>query len=347
MTSPKMLVAEYGGARVALMHDNTNTVAALPLMCFGGNYFIPNKDKNGNTVTKVPDPATLTWQVMERTDGYYIKSGEQFLAQTEGEFELDNESFLWPKQGALRLAYDADIESFVVAAGEQGDLLPGITPVDVPGSISLTELNSPRDLTIGRFGTICLPHAVALPFTWGVKVYSIEGAKMTDDKLVGIYMVEETEMLTAGKPYLIEALTEKMNMWYATGAPTADKAVEAKGLVGNLGAEFYIDPTQSDYYYVLSNNQLRRVGENAKVKVGQYKAYFDLEGLSEPATMPQAYAFKVMYVENNEQVETDLNEVPATINWDEPVYNILGMRVDRNATGVLIQGGTKFIIRVP
>ena len=347
VTSAKMLVAEYGGARVALMHDNTNTVAALPLMCFGGNYFIPNKDKNGNTVTKVPDPATLTWQVMERTDGYYIKSGEQFLAQTEGEFEMDNESFLWPKQGALRLAYDADIESFVVAAGEQGDLLPGITPVDVPGSISLTELNSPRDLTIGRFGTICLPHAVALPFTWGVKVYSIEGAKMTDDKLVGIYMVEETEMLTAGKPYLIEALTEKMNMWYATGAPTADKAVEAKGLVGNLGAEFYIDPTQSDYYYVLSNNQLRRVGENAKVKVGQYKAYFDLEGLSEPATMPQAYAFKVMYVENNEQVETDLNEVPATINWDEPVYNILGMRVDRNATGVLIQGGTKFIIRVP
>lgn len=347
VTSAKMLVAEYGGARVALMHDNTNTVAALPLMCFGGNYFIPNKDKNGNTVTKVPDLATLTWQVMERTDGYYIKSGEQFLAQTEGEFEMDNESFLWPKQGALRLAYDADIESFVVAAGEQGDLLPGITPVDVPGSISLTELNSPRDLTIGRFGTICLPHAVALPFTWGVKVYSIEGAKMTDDKLVGIYMVEETEMLTAGKPYLIEALTEKMNMWYATGAPTADKAVEAKGLVGNLGAEFYIDPTQSDYYYVLSNNQLRRVGENAKVKVGQYKAYFDLEGLSEPATMPQAYAFKVMYVENNEQVETDLNEVPATINWDEPVYNILGMRVDRNATGVLIQGGTKFIIRVP
>lgn len=346
VTSAKMLVAEYGGARVALAHDNTNTVAALPLMYFGGNYFIPNIDKNGNTAS-APEKATLTWQVAERTDGYYIKSDDnKFLAQTEGEFALDKEKFLWPKSGTLRLAYDAATEAFVVAAGEQGEL-PGITPVDVPSTISTTELKSQRDLTIGKFGTICLPHAVALPFTWGVKVYSVDGVKMSNDVLSGIYLVEETEMLVAGKPYLIEAVATQMNMWYATGAPTADKVVEAVGLVGNLDASPIMYAPMGKYIYILLDNQLRRVGEGAKAKIGQYKAYFDLEDVGAPDALPQAHAYKVMYVEDSEQVATDVSETPATINWDEPVYNILGMRVDRNATGVLIQGGTKFIIRVP
>ena len=346
VTSAKMLVAEFGGARVALAHDNTNTVAALPLMYFGGNYFIPNIDKNGNTAS-APEKATLTWQVAERTDGYYIKSDDnKFLAQTEGEFALDKEKFLWPKSGTLRLAYDAATEAFVVAAGEQGEL-PGITPVDVPSTISTTELKSQRDLTIGKFGTICLPHAVALPFTWGVKVYSVDGVKMSNDVLSGIYLVEETEMLVAGKPYLIEAVATQMNMWYATGAPTADKVVEAVGLVGNLDASPIMYAPMGEYIYILLDNQLRRVGEGAKAKIGQYKAYFDLEDVGAPDALPQAHAYKVMYVEDSEQVATDVSETPATINWDEPVYNILGMRVDRNATGVLIQGGTKFIIRVP
>lgn len=347
VTSAKMLVAEFGGARVALAHDNTNTVAAMPLMYFNETYFCPNKDKNGNTVS-APEKATLTWQVAERTDGYYIKSDDnKFLAQTEGEFALDKEKFLWPKSGTLRLAYDAATEAFVVAAGEQGEL-PGITAVDVPGSISTTELKSQRDLTIGKFGTICLPHAVALPFTWGVKVYSVKGVKLDDNNdFAGIYMVEETEMLVAGKPYLIEAVATQMNMWYATGAPTADKVVEAVGLVGNLDASPIMYAPMGEYIYILSDNKLRHVAAENKAKIGQYKAYFDLEDVDEPAALPQAHAYKVMYVEDSEQVATDVSETPATINWDEPVYNILGMRVDRNATGVLIQGGTKFIIRVP
>lgn len=344
----KMLVVEYGGARVALAHDNTNTVAALPLMYFGGNYFCPNLDKNGNPASAPNPETTLTWQVAERTDGYYIKSGDNFLAQSEGDFELNKEKFLWPKSGTLRLAYDAATEAFVVAAGQQSEDLPGITAVDVPSTISTTELKSQRDLTIGKFGTICLPHAVALPFTWGVRVYSIEAKKMNDkDELSGIYIVEETEMLTAGKPYLIEAKETQMTMWYPTGAETVTETVSALGLVGNLGTTSVYVPVGC---YGISNNQLRRVTAKNTATIGQYKAYIDLTDVPvEGVGSSMQSMYKVLYTAEGENVATDTEQLsdPAGINWNEPVYNILGIRVDRNCTGVLIQNGKKFLVTHP
>lgn len=345
VTVDTMLVAEYGGARVALAHDNTNTVAALPMMYFKETYFCPNKDKNGNTVS-APEKATLTWQVAERTDGYYIMSGGQFLAATANGFTLTDQRFLWSKDGGTRLAYDATTEMFI--ADQQGEL-PGITPVNIPSSISLTELKSQRDLTKGNFGTICLPHAVALPFTWGVRVYSIEAKKMNDkDELSGIYIVEETEMLTAGKPYLIEALATNMTMWYPTGAETVTETVPALGLVGNLGTKPVYVPVDC---YGISNNQLRRVAAENTATIGQYKAYIDLtnvpvEGVG---TTPMQSVYKVLYTAEEENVATNTEQLfDATgINWNEPVYNILGIRVDRNCTGVLIQNGKKFLVTHP
>ncbi len=344
VTVDTMLVAEYGGARVALAHDNTNTVAALPLMYFGGNYFIPNIDKNGNTVS-APEKATLTWQVAERTDGYYIKSGDKFLAATANGFTLTDQRFLWSKDGGTRLAYDATTEKFV--ADQQGEL-PGITPVNIPSSISLTELKSQRDLTKGNFGTICLPHAVALPFTWGVRVYSIEAKKMNDkDELTGIYIVEETEMLTAGKPYLIEAKETQMTMWYPTGAETVTETVSALGLVGNLSTTSVYVPVGC---YGISNNKLRRVAAEKTATIGQYKAYIDLTGVPvEGVGISMHSKYKVLYTAEGENVATDTEQLfDATgINWNEPVYNILGIRVDRNCTGVLIQNGKKFLVTHP
>lgn len=344
VTSAKMLVAEYGGARVALAHDNTNTVAALPLMYFKETYLCPNKDKNGNTVS-APEKATLTWQVAERTDGYYIKSGGQFLAATANGFTLTDQRFLWSKDGGTRLAYDATTEKFI--ADQQGEL-PGITPVNIPSSISLTELKSQRDLTKGNFGTICLPHAVALPFTWGIRVYSIEAKKMNDkDELSGIYIVEETEMLTAGKPYLIEAKETQMTMWYPTGAETVTETVPALGLVGNLGTKPVYVPVDC---YGISNNQLRRVAAENTATIGQYKAYIDLTDVPvEGVGISMQSMYKVLYTAEGENVATGTEQLsdPAGINWNEPVYNILGIRVDRNCTGVLIQNGKKFLVTHP
>lgn len=344
VTVDTMLVAEYGGARVALAHDNTNTVAAMPLMYFNETYFCPNKDKNGNDIT-APKADTLTWQVAERTDGYYIMSGGQFLAPTANGFTLTDERFLWSKDGDTRLAYIADAEAFV--ADQQGDL-PGIMPVEVPTTIYQTSSYSQRSgLTIGYFGTICLPHAVALPFTWGVKAYSIKAKKMIDGDLKGIYIVEETEMLNAGQPYLIEAKETQMTMWYPTDAPMVDTSIDTLGLVGNLGTTSVYVPVGC---YGISNNQLRRVTAKNTATIGQYKAYIDPTDVPvEGVGISMQSMYKVLYTAEGENVATDTEQLfdPAGINWNEPVYNILGIRVDRNCTGVLIQNGKKFLVTHP
>lgn len=338
-----MIVAEYGGARIALTHNNDyTTFGALPMMFVGGKYFYPNTEA-------APVVPNMTWQVTEMDgEGYIIKAGEQYLAPNEGAITLSDKSYPWPIDEDGAISYDAVHQTFVV--GGEGSLLPKIhvVPVLKADDIQTTSLYSDRTLTPKRFGTLCLPHAVALPFAWGVKVYSVAGAKRNDnDDLTGIYLEEEIEMLEAGKPYLIEPVdaekSSTMQMWYAEGMDVVTEPIAAIAMVGNLSDTAMTVPYGS---YVLSQNQLRKVAIDNQT-IGQYKAYFDLNDLEDPAASPQAHAYRVMYVEGGEQVVTDLSQTPAAINWDEPVYNILGMRVDRNATGVLIQGGVKFIIRVP
>lgn len=341
-----MIVAEYGGARIALTHNNDyTTFGATPMMFVGGKYYYPDSESAAEPVI-----ADMTWQVTEMDgEGYTIKAGEQYLAPDDkGAITLSDEPYPWPMNEDGAISYDAVHQTFVV--GGEGSLLPKIHTVPVPKAddIQLTSLHSDRTLTPKRFGTLCLPHAVALPFAWGVKVYSVAGAARDDSgNLKGIYLEEEIEMLEAGKPYLIEPVDEKntstMQMWYAKGMDYVTEPVDAIAMVGNLSTE---PLTVERGYYVLSQNQLRKVAIDNQT-IGQYKAYFDLNDLEDPAASPQAHAYRVMYVEGGEQVVTDLSQTPAAINWDEPVYNILGMRVDRNATGVLIQGGVKFIIRVP
>lgn len=340
-----MIVAEYGGARIALTHNNEYTsFGATPMMFVGGKYYYPDSESAAEPVI-----ANMTWQVAEVDgEGYTIKAGEQYLAPIDGAIALSDEKYMWPMNEDGAISYDAKEQTFVV--GGEGSLLPKIHVVPVPAAeaILTTWRHSDRTLTPKRFGTLCLPHAVALPFAWGVRVYSVSGA-MRDDSgnLKGIYLEEEIEMLEAGKPYLIEPVDEKntstMQMWYAEGMDYVTDPVDAIAMVGNLSTEPLTVPRG---YYVLSQNQLRKVAIDNQT-IGQYKAYFDLDDLEDPAASPQAHAYKVMYVADSEQVVTDLSQTPGGINWDEPVYNILGMRVDRNATGVLIQGGVKFIIRVP
>lgn len=198
-----------------------------------------------------------------------------------------------------------------------------------------------RTVTEGNFGTICLPNAIDRGLIDGVHVYSIKGKFVKDGKLVAVSMEDETGDLNAGQPYVIQATSSTLKAWL--GEETVDEAVETNGLVGNLSNESLYAPIGS---YVLSKNQLRRVAAENVAKVGINKAYFDLKNV-DILEMSQIQHARVMYSADSETVVTEVDEVSdqtSSINWDEPVYNVLGQRVDMSATGVLIQGGRKFIV---
>ena len=54
-----------------------------------------------------------------------------------------------------------------------------------------------------------------------------------------------------------------------------------------------------------------------------------------------------MYAYNQEDAATSLEDFlnnATLINWNEPVYNMLGQQVGKGTTGVLIQNGQKFFV---
>lgn len=193
-----------------------------------------------------------------------------------------------------------------------------------------------EDLTIGRFGTICLPKAVTPEDITGARFYSIAFAlKNTNGEITSILLDEETSGLQAGKPYLFCATATTMTLNYSGFA--VEEPVEANGLVGNLDAEEVNVPTGK---YVLSNNQIRKVA-GGTATVAQNRAYIDLDNVHAYTVFPvEPTPSQVqMRVVGSSSEATELEDVSADdvkkvlrdgkilILRDGKVYDVLGNEI--------------------
>lgn len=127
----------------------------------------------------------------------------------------------------------------------------------------------PRDVTAGRYGTICLPQA-SIAYS-GAEFYSVVGKELTGGTPTSI-VIETVSSLQAGVPYL----------FYATGnllevVLTGDAVAEAgknNGLVGSFEQKDIADDSN---HYILSDNALWKVNQSI---VGANRAYFNLGEMS-------------------------------------------------------------------
>ncbi|MBO7455802.1 MAG: hypothetical protein J6T76_05320, partial [Paludibacteraceae bacterium] len=211
---------------------------------------------------------------------------------------------------------------------------------EVPIANIQTASEYTRSLTAGNFATMCLPYAVSQSETFfsGAEVYNITGKQMADAKIVGIEMEQETEMLVAGKPYVILATESTLSVMHGPG--TAESPVAATGLVGNLNSTPIDVPVGC---YGFSANKLRKVVYAGTAHTQQYKAYIDLSAVPVAGGSP-APGRRVVVVED---IADSIEIIDNTIglNWNEPVYNMLGQQVGKGTTGVLIQNGQKFLVQ--
>ena len=347
------LVTELNGKYYAVTNSPSGTtVAAVELFEDGGYYYYKSAG----------DLSNISWKAENTADGYYIRnSADQYLKVAGATMSLSGSTYEWYKNAGdafvtgytTGICYDESYSAFVITGQNDHSSVSTISACvhEIPVASLALATEYTRSLTNGNYATMCLPFAVSASETFfsGAEVYIIVGKHVSAGNVTGIELEQVTGNLVAGKPYVILATASTLSAWH--GADLVGSPVNGDGLVGNLNS----DPlTMPDGTYGIKGNKLRKINGGTG-KVNQYRAYINLDGIPEVAATPTpAPGRRVIVTENSteseeqQDVETSLEDLlnhATSINWNEPVYNVLGQRVGEGTTGVLIQNGQKFFVQ--
>lgn len=293
--------------------------------------------------------ADITWVIAESRDAYgdpiyTIQNAESKYLDRYGstDFRLADGQVTWSDADGTFVISGKSIcyvsGHFEASTSSTGRALEITTISAMPAAIERSQPN-------GKLSTMCFPFSINLesPFVEGIgTVYNVSGVYKSGDKVTGIGLSEEAStILEAGKPYVFEASASDLYVQYGEFTVAGDRGY-ATGLVGNLTSSKIYVPDDG-YCYGISNNVIRRVLPGAIASIGAYKAYINVDGLDEVGASP-APGRRVIYVENTATSLEDILDGATFINWNEPVYNMLGQQVGKGTTGVLIQDGQKFLV---
>ena len=156
-------------------------------------------------------------------------------------------------------------------------------------------------LTVGNYGTICLPYAVAAEDIHGADIFDMQGWPAGSVAVV----LNEVDNMEAGRPYVIQAkATTATWSYYPEGDPAA--AGSHNGLIGSYDKE--VIPANANNYMVYKN-KLYYV--DVLSYVGANKAYInrtEAEAAAEPVA-PAPGKRQIRLFLDGEQVITDIDQI--------------------------------------
>lgn len=193
------------------------------------------------------------------------------------------------------------------------------------------------NLTVGNYGTICMPYVVAAGKIVGAEFYSIAGKEEKDDGTVtSVYLEKVTGDLVAGQPYIFKATAETLTCTITSTSGEAEKAGKHNGLIGCFEET---EVPEGDNIYVLKNNKLYKRGtQDWKIAAG--RAYIDLSPITAPSSAPTKGVIKIGVSGDG---TTGIGAV--TAEHDNVYYNLQGQRVAAPTRGIYIVNGKKVIIK--
>ena len=231
-----------------------------------------------------------------------------------------SDSYNWQfKNGSMYLAVysDAAWRNYNSSTTNQNGKFH-IYKVNLPNktySLGLIEYN--RTVTPDNYGTLCLPYAFDIPETMTVyEVSSVEGNSVKLSK------VEET---VAGTPYLFKSTQANLSVTFK-GEAVAEP-VQPGYLFGNYEET---KVPNNGTCYILKNNKFYLVDND--FTSGEYRAYLGL---------PKSPEAKIMDI----SVEGEINGISETKVNNQPkvVYNLNGVKVNKNYNGIVVINGKKYL----
>ncbi len=193
-----------------------------------------------------------------------------------------------------------------------------------------------RDVTPGRYGTICLPFEAES--VSGATLFSIAG-KSGDGWGEGLFIDEETTLLK-GVPYFFLATADKLIVRYWEGqsfSPSNDNLYTSNGLVGFIGSapsdEYTV--TANAHNYILYNNGLYFV--NSVAKIISNRAFVDWSNVPQAAAPAPGRQRRSISVNRTPTIVEEIVDMQSAtkiirdgalfIQRDGKVYTIIGQPV--------------------
>ena len=159
------------------------------------------------------------------------------------------------------------------------------TSADCNAALPETYIRS--SLTIGNYGTICLPFSAIK--VEGASLFSIDGKDGEDG--TGIFLKEETQLLK-GVPYIFLAEADQLTVYYWAGQdfePSSDNLYTSNGLVGYISDAGNYTVTPNAHNFILYNNGLYFVDSDAQIYTN--RAFIDWSNVpvAGPSGAPRRY----------------------------------------------------------
>ena len=368
------LVAQYSGGYYVMKNslvDNMADAVQVYYDAVGDLFYYGNSENIDDFTWNEATPAKNKYTIQNpNNSNKYLTYGDYLLSE-------ESSSYLWGKNAYKKftnsdkwgIVYDgtnflAD-NTMENAAAEA--LIANFRPLSY-STVSGAGIVDARTLAPEDWGTICVPFNVsaASVATSGAKFYTLTGKHVESETLVGVYISDPVTELVAGHSYFYQMEDGKTSISLTGASSFVTNAVNSgDGLIGCLTGD--VDGTgklvipagqpngdntdKPNGCYGLSKGKLRYVSAGSTGTIKPYRAYIDASELEEPAPAPGIIRRMIMNADYQGSfdpgVATSIVEVSDVmfIDWNQPVYNIMGMQVGKGATGVLIQNGQKFLVQ--
>lgn len=183
-----------------------------------------------------------------------------------------------------------------------------------------------REVTNGKYGTICLPRAVSS--VSGADFFEVAGYRGTASNITSVVLKDAPATLEAGKPYIFQATASSLVATY-TGDFVSDPVAGDNGLIGKFTED---DIEANGTSYILRNNEVCKVVEGGSgVICSANRAYFDFNGfdpVSAPGVreipMAPSDATDIQSVDANESFVKFIENGKLLIRKDGVVYDVTG-----------------------
>lgn len=219
----------------------------------------------------------------------------------------------------------ADIDLRTASELEFAD---GTVPTYAPGTYPLVKIT--RNLTAERWATAVYPFAVS-----GVDDIAVLDSYNASTGVLGF---KSATASTANVPFLMRSTAGATAITVSNVAVAAAAATDAKASEASLKGTYAavdVNAGEGVYNYVLSNNTIYKVGQNAAT-INPYRAYIQLTQSADA----RALSFFI-----DSDTTTGIDGITVEGANDGPVFSLSGQRVKSPRKGLYIMNGRKVFVK--